>query len=301
MKKILLILSLAFVVAASALAVSCGAKTYSVSFDTDGGDGMSAVKVEEGQEYQLPVPKRTGYSFEGWYLSEDFSGEAVTSLTVTENVTLYAKWEKLGVITLDLNGGTLEAGTTLYLKSGQVIYDFMQAYTPAKSGFEFGAWFDGDAELARNARMPADGITLRAEYKVGYTVELWTQNLALDGYEMTSTVQGSDYVGTTVTPEQTVTGFRQVTHEGEVTQMALTETAADNLFKLYFDREEYTVRFVANYPDGSSAQDYTVQARYGVAVELPYDYSFEGYFLSGWSTSAGGSVDYKLNYIDPRL
>ena len=30
MKKILLILSLAFVVAASALAVSCGAKTYSV-------------------------------------------------------------------------------------------------------------------------------------------------------------------------------------------------------------------------------------------------------------------------------
>ena len=298
MKKILLILSLAFVVAASALAVSCGAKTYSVSFDTDGGDGMSAVKVEEGQEYQLPVPKRTGYSFEGWYLSEDFSGDAVTSLTVTENVTLYAKWEKLSVITLDLNGGTLDAGTTLYLKSGQVIYDFMQAYIPAKSGFEFGAWFDGDAELARNARMPADGITLRAEYKVGYTVELWTQNLALDGYEMTSTVQGSDYVGTTVTPEQTVTGFRQVTHEGEVTQMALTETAADNLFKLYFDREEYTVRFVANYPDGSSAQDYTVQARYGVAVELPYDYSFEGYFLSGWSTSAGGSVDYKLNYID---
>ena len=217
MKKILLILSLAFVVAASALAVSCGAKTYSVSFDTDGGDSMSAVKVEEGQEYQLPVPKRTGYSFEGWYLSEDFSGDAVTSLTVTENVTLYAKWEKLSVITLDLNGGTLEAGTTLYLKSGQVIYDFMQAYTPAKSGFEFGAWFDGDAELARNARMPADGITLRAEYKVGYTVELWTQNLALDGYEMTSTVQGSDYVGTTVTPEQTVTGFRQVTHEGEVT------------------------------------------------------------------------------------
>lgn len=298
MKKFLVILSLLFVVAVSAFAVSCGAKAYSVSFDTDGGESIAAVKVEEGKEYTLPVPERTGYSFEGWYLAEDFSGDAVTAVTVTENVTVYAKWEKLSVITLDLNGGTLAAGTTLYLKSGDVIYDFMQDYIPTKSGFTFGAWFDGESELARNTRMPEEGITLTAEYKVGYSVQIWTQNITLTGYEQTGTVEDSDYVGTTVTPEETVTGFERVANDSEISSIVLTENAADNVLKLYYDREEYTVRFVANYPDGSSAADYTVKARYGVAVELPTDYTFEGYFLSGWSTSANGAAEYKLSYID---
>lgn len=298
MKKVLVILSLLFVVAVSAFAVSCGAKAYSVSFDTDGGESIAAVKVEEGMEYTLPVPERNGYSFEGWYLTEDFSGDAVTVVTVTENLTVYAKWEKLSVITLELNGGTLEAGTTLYLKSGEVIYDFMQDYIPTKSGFEFGAWFDGDSELARNTRMPEAGITLTAEYKVGYSIQIWTQDISLTGYEKTGTVEDSDYVGTTVTPEETVTGFERVANDDEISSIVLTENAADNVLKLYYDRAEYTVRFVANYPDGSSATDYTVKARYGVAVELPYDYTFEGYFLSGWSTSANGAADYKLSYID---
>lgn len=298
MKKFLVILSLLFVVAVSAFAVSCGAKAYSVSFDTDGGESIAAVQVEDGKEFKLPVPERTGYSFEGWYLAEDFSGDAVTVVTVTGNVTVYAKWQKLGVITLDLNGGTLDAGTTLYLKSGEVIYDFMKDYVPTKSGFKFGAWFNGESELARNTRMPEEGITLTAEYKVGYTLQIWTQNISLTGYEQTETVEGSDYVGATVSPEETVTGFERVTNNDEISSIVLKENAADNVLKLYYDREEYTVRFVANYPDGSSAAEYSVKVRYGVAVELPYDYTFEGYFLSGWATSAGGEIAYRLNYID---
>ena len=298
MKKFLLVLSLMFLLATSALAVSCGAKTYSISFDTDGGASISAAEVEPGQEYVLPTPEREGYSFEGWYLSEDFSGDAVASVTPTGDMTVYAKWEQLGAITLELNGGSLDAGTTLYLKSGEVIYDFMQDYIPSKSGFTFGAWFYGDKELARNERMPQEGITLRAEYKVEYTVELWTQTLTLDGYEKTGSVSDSDYVGTTVAPEETVTGFRRVAHGDEVSQLVLTESAEDNVLKLYFDREVYTVRFLANYPDGSSAADDTRQVYYGEEVELPVDYSFEGYFLSGWATSADGEPAYKLNHID---
>ena len=298
MKKIVWILSLVIVVAVSAFAVSCGAKAYSVSFDMAGGESIAAVEVEEGEEYTLPVPEWTGYSFEGWYLSEDYAGEPVTAIVVTGDVKVYAKWEQLGVITLDLNGGTLAEGTTLYLKSGEVIYDFMQAYVPTKSGLVFGAWFDGEAELARNTRMPQEGITLKAEYKVGYTVELWTQTLDMSGYEKADAVSGSDYIGATVTPENTVSGFVRTENADEVTSMALSEKEADNVFKLYFDRERYTIRFVANYPDGSAGEDYTVDAYYGVAVDLPYDYNFGGYFLSGWSTSANGEVEYALNYID---
>ena len=152
MKKFLLALSLMFVGAVSLFVVSCGASTYSLTFNTDGGAEISAVEVQEGEEYTLPVPTREGYSFEGWYLTADFSGDPVTTITASGDTTFYAKWEQLSVITLDLNGGSLAAGTTLYLKSGEVVYDFMQDYIPAKEGFVFGAWFDGEAELARKIR-----------------------------------------------------------------------------------------------------------------------------------------------------
>ena len=44
----------------------------------------------------LSVPYRDGYSFGGWYLSSDFSGEPVdTILSADSNLTLYAKWTEI--------------------------------------------------------------------------------------------------------------------------------------------------------------------------------------------------------------
>lgn len=304
MKKLLLTLSLLVIGAFGLFAASCGATTYSLSFDTDGGAEISAVEVQEGEEYTLPVPTREGYSFEGWYLTADFSGDPVTTITATGDTTLYAKWEQLSVITLDLNGGTLAEGATLYLKSGEVVYDFMQAYIPTKSGFIFGAWFDGDEELARNTRMPEGGITLTAEYKVGYSVEVYTQKLTQDGYELSDTLTGGeyyDYVGTTVAPEVTLTGFRAAQNDDAVTSFVLTENAAGNILKLYFDRESYNVTFNPNYPadaQAGSGESVTVSVVYGASVELPIDFTCGGYILTGWSASIDGEADYTLDYID---
>lgn len=304
MKKFLLALSLMFVGAVSLFVVSCGASTYSLTFNTDGGAEISAVEVQEGEEYTLPVPEREGYSFEGWYLTADFSGDPVTTITATGDTTFYAKWEQLSVITLDLNGGSLAAGTTLYLKSGEVVYDFMQDYIPAKEGFVFGAWFDGEAELARNTRMPEGGITLTAEYKVGYSVKVYEQKLSLDGYDLAETVSGDgyyDYVGNTVSPELTRQGFRQVSHANEVVSIELKEDAAQNELKLYFDREEYQVTFDPDYPDDAQTAaegTRTVSVVYGESVTLPTDFTCEGYFLTGWSASKDGDADYALDYID---
>ena len=304
MKKLLLTLSLLVIGAFGLFAASCGATTYSLSFDTDGGAEISAVEIQEGEEYTLPVPTREGYSFEGWYLTADFSGDPVTTITATGDTTLYAKWEQLSVITLDLNGGTLAEGATLYLKSGEVVYDFMQAYIPTKSGFIFGAWFDGDEELARNTRMPEEGITLTAEYKVGYSVEVYTQKLTQDGYELSDTLTGGeyyDYVGTTVAPEVTLTGFRAAQNDDAVTSFVLTENAAGNILKLYFDRESYNVTFNPNYPadaQAGSGESVTVSVVYGASVELPIDFTCGGYILTGWSASIDGEADYTLDYID---
>ncbi|MBO5102754.1 MAG: InlB B-repeat-containing protein, partial [Clostridia bacterium] len=46
----------------------------------------------------LPTPTKTGYTFAGWYKNSDLSGSPVTSSDiVTEDHTLYAKWNEISV------------------------------------------------------------------------------------------------------------------------------------------------------------------------------------------------------------
>lgn len=68
-------------------------KKYTVTFDSQGGSHVSSQTVKEGTVISLPTPTRDGHKFLGWYTEAD-GGSKVTSLTVTENVTLYAHWEK---------------------------------------------------------------------------------------------------------------------------------------------------------------------------------------------------------------
>lgn len=46
------------------------------------------------EDLRLPVPKRQGYEFAGWYLDKDFKGEVVThaSKDITAETTFYARW-----------------------------------------------------------------------------------------------------------------------------------------------------------------------------------------------------------------
>ena len=83
----------------------------------------------------------------------DFTGEPVVTVVAEEGQTYYAKWAQLFAITLELAGGTLAEGSTLYLKAVANVYDFMQSYTPTKEGLTFGAWFLGEKELPKNTRM----------------------------------------------------------------------------------------------------------------------------------------------------
>ncbi len=68
---------------------------YTVTFQTNGGSSISPVKVINGKTLSKPAdPTRKNYKFLNWYgdkvLKTLFDFE---SQTITENITLYAKWE----------------------------------------------------------------------------------------------------------------------------------------------------------------------------------------------------------------
>lgn len=70
-------------------------KTYTLPFDTNGGSALKSVDAKAGTTIDLAqyVPVRAGYTFLGWY-SDSALKNAVTSITLNRNTTVYAKWDK---------------------------------------------------------------------------------------------------------------------------------------------------------------------------------------------------------------
>lgn len=273
---------------------ACGKDIVKLSFETNGGSSIETVEVKKGESYELPVPTRTGFEFDGWFTDANFSGSAVTSVVAENDATYYAKWTQLYTVTLDLDGGSLSA-TSLHLKAGANLYNAVKELAPSKANHQFAGWFKGEDALTESAVMPSENVTLKAKYKVAYTVELHLQDKDDETkYVKTDNdVTGYDWAGTQVSPEIDVTGFeRNVGHEGEVASKTLSENASKNVFKLYFDRKTLFVFFDA----GEDFDDISFEVKYGEEVTVPVNFESEGKLLVGW-TADGGETIYKTNVI----
>ena len=66
--------------------------SYTLTFNVGSGDAIDPMAYRAGTNVTLPIPTYTGHTFNGWYLTNDFSGDAVTSVVMTANKTVYAKW-----------------------------------------------------------------------------------------------------------------------------------------------------------------------------------------------------------------
>ncbi len=302
LKKFLLTAGLLLTTSVSLGVMSaCKDKKVEYTFNTNGGASIDSVKVSKGDEYVLPTLTREGYEFLGWYTSADFSGAAVTTVKAEANQTYYAKWEQLCLLTLDLDGGTLAQGkNTFYLKDGANVYDFLNEYVPTKTGLQFGAWeLNNGKDISTNTKITKDGMTLKAKYKQAYVIELWLQNDTQSGYEKASeNVTAYEYAGVSVTAKHTLVGFKEVSNADTVKTKTISTNATENVFKLYFNRETYRVTFNANYPNGETSPTKVEPVLYGKKIQVPVDYTTEGYCLMGWATTRSGEVVYEANYID---
>lgn len=65
---------------------------YTLTFSVGSGTAIDPIDYRSGSEVILPIPEYTDHVFQGWYLTNDYSGNPVTSVVMTENKTVYAKW-----------------------------------------------------------------------------------------------------------------------------------------------------------------------------------------------------------------
>ena len=91
---------------------------YDVTFDANGGTIKGGDTYKETEEYYVPdtkdyVPTFDGHEFGGWYKDPEFKEPAVEGEILKENVTLYAKWDRI------LTGNVRVAGS--YLQDGHIV------------------------------------------------------------------------------------------------------------------------------------------------------------------------------------
>lgn len=145
-KKVLslfLIMLVAFTVAA------CQTKTFTVSFDSQGGSAVPAVTVEEGQVVQEPVndPTKTGdevWSFVGWFTDAAATVAYDFTKPVTADITLYAGWTQN--VVLRFNTKTSQTIQPVILPpGGGTVQNVPVAAT--RDGYYFKGWFYGKPGL----------------------------------------------------------------------------------------------------------------------------------------------------------
>ena len=116
---------------------------YTISYEEDGGEA-----VEDGCGKALPNPlpttTKTDFNFVGWYTDNELTIEAVAGATITQNTTLYAKWEEIPTtctITYDANDGTGTAPTdnTEYT-NGATVTVVGNYGKLTKDGYAFTGW-----------------------------------------------------------------------------------------------------------------------------------------------------------------
>ena len=117
MKKILgLMLTLCLVFTSSLFVEACKDEDikHKVVFYVDGQE-YAYFNTNGNEEIELPdIPTKDGYLFKGWYLFEDeFNEKAYKEKSITTDISVYAKWEKLySVSTQCSNGGSIHIIST---------------------------------------------------------------------------------------------------------------------------------------------------------------------------------------------
>lgn len=113
-----------------------------ITFDSNGGSEVAAIKVQKNKTAAAPLsPSRKGYLFKGWYKESTLTNAFSFSTALTENITLYAKWE-VEKYPIDVEVSFAENITITCSEPNETQYTLT-----ATSGYTAYAWYVNDTAL----------------------------------------------------------------------------------------------------------------------------------------------------------
>lgn len=271
--------------------MSSSLTAFTVSFNSLGGSSVANQQVNQGGLVTPPThPTRTGYTFGGWFRSNNDGDTLLTEWnfntdSITMNTTLYAKWNiNSYTLTFNSNGGSDVAAVTQNFQS-----PLGSLATPTRTGYTFAGWYR-DANLTNtfsNTTMPAENLTLYAKWTVNqYTITFETNGgNAIAGL----TRNFNAPIGTINTPTRighTFVGW--FTDQAMTVAFTASTMPAENL-TLYakWTVTQYTLTFETNGGNAITSLTLDFQAPIGtLPTPTRTGYTFVGWFSNASLTQA---------------
>ena len=288
-KKTNLIVGAVSAVAATTILTGCdlyGSETYTITFNTNGGEKIADISCEWGKEAKLPTdPTKKGYTFAGWYFDSNLTNKVSENLVIQGDITLFAKWNiNQYTISFNTNGGTQVPSVKQNYNST------VQVQEPTREGYVFKGWYvDEKFNEEFQDKVPAENITVYAKWEanvvrisfnqngnnvVGELVEKVystnSENLTLP--ENVYTREGYTFKGWSTTP----TGEVEFGDEANIS--SLTKESQSITFYAVWEANEYTIRLIHNNETFA-----TIIKGYEQAITLPTEKpSRTGHTFKAW-------------------
>lgn len=144
-----------------------------ISFETNGGNEIADIKLTLDLDLNnLEEPVRTGFNFAGWYTDEDLTSPFNPLDTITDDITLYAKWNPIVfTVSVSINGVV----TTQSVNYGE---DAVLPTNPTKEGYTFTGWSSDGKNITSDLMITASFLI--NEYTITFVVgeeDLYTRKV----------------------------------------------------------------------------------------------------------------------------
>ncbi len=217
--------------------------TYNVTLNPNGGtiaEGENVTRYTYGVGATLPTPTKEGYTFAGWYRSEDLTGEAINTIgtLATGDKEYFAKWTaNQYTVTFASDGKTLSTQTVAYGNEATA------PEQPTKEGYTFVGWDKDFSNVTSDLTVNAKWTQNQVEpTQSAYKVEHYKQNTKTNTYELATTDSLVGTTGERVTAiPKTYEGYTENQAHGD--RVANGEVSEDGrlVLKLYYHINKYKV------------------------------------------------------------
>ena len=157
--------------------------TCTVTYDANEGECGTTSETYSGTQLTLPTPTRDGYTFTGWYdaaTGGKLIGAAGAPYTPTEDITLYAQWEKQNGVSIVIFDGAKDTKGT---KEDGTNYKKGTDYSDATTGFQWK--LNGQKDALVDVSTYAPSTYSKAIQQGGSSAEYNIMFVVPDGYALT--------------------------------------------------------------------------------------------------------------------
>jgi len=168
---------------------------YKVTFQANGGKpAPNPQYIADGGKVVMPLAMtKTGYGFGGWYKEWDYINEwDFAADTVTDNITLYAKWDmNYYTVSFNANDGNPAPNSQNIIHGGKVVMPLAMT----KTGYIFGGWYK-EAACTNEWNFATDTVTSNITLYAQWNTSVVSGTSLADKLQWLSinAVSNSDYI-----------------------------------------------------------------------------------------------------------